>query len=188
MRIIGGQAAGTKLKSPIEGAGIRPTMDRVKESLFASLNLEGAKIADLFACSGALGLEAASRGAEEILTVELLPQNMKVIQENVDSVLALLDPKPTFHYLCDDVLQTPKRFSDYQPDIIFADPPYNPNQAQKGAEDLLLNEVFIEWGKYAHLCIEQSSKNPLSVECCKVWRIVKFQQFGSNFLYQLKLS
>ena len=72
-RIIAGRAGGQRLKS-VPGSATRPTTDRVKESLFARLDAwgmcEGARVLDLFAGSGALGLEAASRGAATVTLVE----------------------------------------------------------------------------------------------------------------------
>lgn len=83
-RIIAGVARGRRLKVP---SGLtRPTSDRVRESLFASLetvvDLEAARVLDLFAGSGALGLEALSRGAAEAILVEKAPAAARLIAEN----------------------------------------------------------------------------------------------------------
>ena len=75
MRIIAGYARGIRLAVPDGGEPLRPTEDRVKESLFSTLgDLEGAVVLDLFAGTGALGLEALSRGAKEVVLVERDPK------------------------------------------------------------------------------------------------------------------
>ena len=84
MRIIAGSAGGIPLKTP--GVLTRPTADRVRESLFASLGtlLSGAKVLDLYAGSGSLGIEALSRGAVSALFVEQERKACEVIQANLD--------------------------------------------------------------------------------------------------------
>ncbi len=85
MRIIAGTHGGLQLESP-EGDDVRPTYDRVKETWFSSLQprLRNARVLDLFAGSGALGLEAASRGAGEVVCVERDADAAALIQRNID--------------------------------------------------------------------------------------------------------
>ncbi len=85
MRIIGGEARSRLIDAP-KGMDTRPTQDKVRESLFNILQWEvkGRTVLDLFAGSGALGLEALSRGAESAVFVDASRQAAKVIQENVD--------------------------------------------------------------------------------------------------------
>lgn len=84
-RIISGEARGRAIKVPPEGT--RPTSDRAREGLFSSLQVRfgfaGQTVLDLFAGSGALGLEAASRGAEEVVLVESTPQAVEIIRHNM---------------------------------------------------------------------------------------------------------
>jgi 16S rRNA (guanine966-N2)-methyltransferase len=84
MRVIAGEYGGRALRAP-RGHRVRPTADRVKESLFSILGqrLEGARVLDLFAGSGALGLEALSRGASEAVFVENDPVAARVLRENI---------------------------------------------------------------------------------------------------------
>lgn len=87
-RIVAGAARGRRLKVP--AAGTRPTSDRVREALFSSLDaagsLRGASVLDLFAGTGALGLEAVSRGAARAVLVDSAPAAAKVIEQNVRTV------------------------------------------------------------------------------------------------------
>lgn len=85
MRVIAGSAKGRRLRAP-RGLDVRPTSDRVREALFASLGdrIPGASALDLFAGSGALGIEALSRGAVRAVLVERNPRAVAVIAENLD--------------------------------------------------------------------------------------------------------
>ena len=92
MRIVGGRFSGRMIESP-EHAGLRPTADRVRESLFNILlhgvpdfALEGARVIDLFAGTGALGLEALSRGAAYCLFVEESPEARALIRANIEAL------------------------------------------------------------------------------------------------------
>ena len=85
-RIVAGTLGGRRIAAP-PGAGTRPTSDRVREALFsavqAEVDLDGARFADLYAGSGAVGLEALSRGAAHVLLVESDPRAARVIRENI---------------------------------------------------------------------------------------------------------
>lgn len=89
-RIIAGAAGGLRLAS-VPGDTTRPTTDRVKESLFSKLEsygvLEGARVLDVYGGSGALGCEAASRGAASVEIVDKYPKAVRTIQRNVDAVV-----------------------------------------------------------------------------------------------------
>ncbi len=84
MRVISGKARGTQLVS-LSGATIRPTLDRVRESFFNQIanEVEGARFLDLFAGSGAVGIEALSRGAENVVFVELHHASQTIIYKNL---------------------------------------------------------------------------------------------------------
>lgn len=87
MRVIAGRAKGRRLKGP-PGTGTRPMTDRAKEALFSSLgdHVAGARVLDLFAGSGSLGLEALSRGAAGAVFVELEPAAVSTLRSNVRAV------------------------------------------------------------------------------------------------------
>lgn len=123
MRIIAGAARGRPLAVTRKGCDVRPTPDRVREALFSILGerCHGARVVDLCAGSGALGLEALSRGAESVLFVELDRLVAEVLKENIKRVglpgatVAVRDaPK-----LLRELAETDSAF-----DLCFVDPPY----------------------------------------------------------------
>jgi 16S rRNA (guanine966-N2)-methyltransferase len=124
MKIVGGYARGLELADLAEQSGVRPTVGRSREALFNALgDLTGARVLDLFAGSGALGLEAASRGAEYVMLVELERSRLPVIEANIARVLKTgcpgrielknADATSPVRYLAGEVF-----------DLVFADPPY----------------------------------------------------------------
>jgi 16S rRNA (guanine966-N2)-methyltransferase len=124
-RIIAGAARGRRLATP-GGRGTRPTSDRTREALFASVTaaiggLAGAAVLDLYAGSGAVGLEALSRGAADVLLVESDPRAGRVIRANIES-LGL----PGARLIQDRVDRALRRGpgADRPRDFVFADPPY----------------------------------------------------------------
>jgi len=86
MRVIGGSARGRRLRAP-QGQRTRPTADRVREALFDLLAgyCSGARVLDLFAGTGALGIEALSRGAESALFVERAPEPLSALRQNLEA-------------------------------------------------------------------------------------------------------
>lgn len=124
MRIISGSAKGIRLKTPY-GMETRPTADRVKESVFNILGaaLAEARVLDLFAGTGSLGIEALSRGADSALFIDRSIASVKLVKENLK--LAKLSEKGKV--IKADSLNMLERLSQdkYQFDLIFCDPPYN---------------------------------------------------------------
>jgi len=122
VRIIGGRWRGTRLPVP-DRPGLRPTSDRARETLFNWLQpaLPGARVLDLFAGSGALGLEALSRGAREALLVERDPGLVQALHATVERLHAGDEAKP-LRADAPTLLRTPLhgRF-----DIVFVDPPFD---------------------------------------------------------------
>lgn len=86
MRVITGTARGRKLRTP-DNYDIRPTTDKVKEAMFniVQFHVEGARVLDLFAGTGQLGIEALSRGAEQCVFVDRSPEALKIVGENLRS-------------------------------------------------------------------------------------------------------
>ena len=127
MRIISGKARGLKLKTP-RGMSTRPTADRIKESLFNILNnmldFDGKNVLDLFAGTGALGLESLSRGAASAVFVDR--SSADCIEDNFNR-----SHLENAEILRADVFRVLERMSDRQFDLIFADPPYHFGIAQR---------------------------------------------------------
>ena len=123
VRIIAGQCRGRRINFPAV-VGLRPTGDRLRETLFNWLtaDLKGARCLDLFAGSGALGLEAASRGAGEVILLELNNTAARALGDNID----LLGLKSTTVVNTDALNWLQQNASDSKPfDIIFLDPPFD---------------------------------------------------------------
>lgn len=123
-RIIAGAHGGRRLTAPA-GALTRPTSDRVREAFFSSLeamtDLAGARFADLYAGSGAVGLEALSRGAAYALLVESQPRAARVIRDNM-TALRVGNAARLVTAGVSQVVSTPPEGGPF--DVVFADPPY----------------------------------------------------------------
>ena len=123
MRIIAGDWRGRPLQAPA-GQGTRPTSDRTRETLFSMLvsrlrSFDGLRVADLYAGSGALGLEALSRGAGHATFVEKDPAALAAIRANLAALKAV--------DRADVLASSATKLAPAQPfDVIFADPPYAP--------------------------------------------------------------
>ena len=124
-RIVAGTLGGRRLAAPA-GSRTRPTSDRVREGLFNTLqalvDLAGTRFADLYAGSGAVGLEAYSRGAAQVLLVESQPAAARVARANV----AALRAAPAVRLVTADVATVLGSGVGTEPayDVVFADPPY----------------------------------------------------------------
>ena len=128
MRVIGGEYRGRRLNAPV-GAHVRPTSDRVREAIYDILfslgGVEGLQVADLFAGTGALGIEALSRGAASVTFVDRDPRSIEAVRANLESSglgRAESDGDATVIRADVDtwVAQTASRF-----DLVLCDPPYD---------------------------------------------------------------
>jgi 16S rRNA (guanine966-N2)-methyltransferase len=154
MRVIAGSAGGIQLEVPKRG--VRPTMDRVKAAIFSSLgdSVIGARVLDLFAGSGALGIEALSRGSAMALFIDDQRQAIDAIERNLkktklegkasqQEVFEFLERQCGSHRQCGSYRQSDARSSVSLDkfDLIFADPPYEQtNSGERFTEKLLSNE------------------------------------------------
>ncbi|WP_067481717.1 16S rRNA (guanine(966)-N(2))-methyltransferase RsmD [Actinomadura hibisca] len=160
-RVIAGSAGGRRLAVPA-GRDTRPTSDRAREGLFSTVQallgpLDGLRVADLFAGSGAVGLEALSRGAAHALLVESHPRAVKVVRQNAAD-LGLPGAVP----VADRVERVVRRAPDAPYDLIFADPPYP--LADAAVTDLL--EALRDNGWLAAdalIAVERSVRGPALV-------------------------
>lgn len=133
MRVISGIARGTKIES-IESISTRPTLDRVKESLFNILqnNLKDKIILDLFAGSGALGIEALSRGAKKAYFNDNNSEAIKILKKNLEKT-RLIQKAVVINK---DYKMALKEIEE-KLDIIFLDPPYKLDLASKAIEEMI---------------------------------------------------
>lgn len=160
IRIIGGAFKGRKL-SVIDMEGLRPTTDRVRETVFNWLQerVSGAKVLDLFAGSGALGLEALSRGAVSLTLVEKDPDNAAILKHEVASLPALGQGKA--EVLCQDALnylQSLPQGSGF--DLIFLDPPFG-SELLEPAVELLVQRDLLNDGAIVYVEMGSAKKKPL---------------------------
>ncbi len=152
IRIIGGDWRGRRLKVPA-GEGLRPTPDRVRETLFNWLapDLRGARVLDAFAGAGALGLEAASRGARSVTLVERDRRVAALLQRQAGE----LDDAGRVEVVAADVLDYLRDPSPQRYDLVFIDPPYDRPQLREQLLQALEQggrlepqaRIFVEWPK-----------------------------------------
>ncbi|HEY4530642.1 MAG TPA: 16S rRNA (guanine(966)-N(2))-methyltransferase RsmD [Luteimonas sp.] len=161
VRIIGGRWRGSKL--PVASApGLRPTSDRARETLFNWLQpvLPGARVLDLFAGSGALGLEALSRGARELVMVERDP----ALAQSLRETCARLDAGEAATVLRADALQLLRAPLHGRFDLVFLDPPFD-----SGAWDDVLAGLGAWVSDAAWLYIESPAAAPAEPD--SGWRL-----------------
>ncbi len=169
MRVVAGTAGGRPLISP-EGTTTRPTSDRVRESIFNMLfslgATEGAAVVDLYAGSGALGIEALSRGAESCVFVEQDRHAVSVIRENLETLR--LEDRATVVQA--DVLSWLQRQSSEAPpfDLALIDPPY----ADEPWEVLLdsVNATFVV----------AESRQPIGEH--RLWDVLRHKKYGATLV------
>ena len=158
MRVVAGEWRGRRLKAP-PGEGTRPTADKVREALFSILGpLDGVRVADLYAGSGALGIEALSRGAASAVFVESDRGAARVIEEN----LAALEAEGA-EVLVRDVLAFLRgRDPGAAPfDLVFCDPPYDAaGEIARPLSELLPRSAAPD----ARIVTESAKRNPLALE------------------------
>ena len=178
MRIISGKYKGRVLKG-YTLKGTRPTMDRVKESLFATINeyINNSVCLDLFAGSGNLGIEALSMGAREVVFVDKEYMASKTIKSNID----MLDSNINATILTMDYLKALEKLYPKKFDLIFLDPPYKTdyiNKSLKKIEELNLC-------KETSLLILESDELE-KIEYSNYYEEVKTKKYGDKYIRILK--
>lgn len=168
VRIIGGLYRGKKLPVP-EIEGLRPTPDRVRETLFNWLmhDIKEAHCLDAFAGSGALGLEAFSRGASEVTFLEIAPTAHSSLQKIIKGFNS-----PKIKLLKADSMQFIQQSSD-QFDIIFLDPPFAKNLLPTCLEELAQRACLVKGG-----LVYLESNSALTFDET-IWEVLKLKQAGS---------
>lgn len=169
MRVISGELGGRKLVAPA-GTTTRPTTDKVRQAVFNSLGsmgvIEGAVVADLYAGSGALGIEALSRGAERCVFVERDREALRALRENLQSLG--LEPRSTVH--ATDVMAWVPAMRGV--DIAFIDPPY----------------AFDAWAQLLSLVdvgmVVAEADDP--VEAPEGWEVTRSKRYGRTWVTTLE--
>ncbi len=162
MRVIAGSARGRRLVE-FTGRTVRPTPDRVREALFSILQSRisqfcGLRVLDLFAGSGALAIEALSRGAASAYLVEKAPASATIIRENLE--LCRLSDRAVL--LKQDVLRAWPQISVAAPfDLIFLDPPYGQGLATQAMQEIAEREILVPAG---FLSVETAANEELPAE------------------------
>lgn len=175
MRVIAGKARSLPLKT-IEGNDTRPTTDRIKETLFNMIHddLPGSYFLDLFSGSGAIGIEALSRGADKAVFVENAKKACTCIQDNLNfthlaqqAVVMETDALTAIRRLCGKGVF----------DIVFMDPPY-----QKGLEAEVLSQLKTSdiIDEYTQIIVEASLMTDLSFVEDLGYDIVKVKKYKTN--------
>ena len=175
MRVIAGTAGGIPLQSP--RTDIRPTMDRVKAAMFSSLAplLPGARVLDLFAGTGALGIEALSRGCASAVFIEKNDQAAGSIERNLAKTRleGRVHQTDVFSFL--DRLATPEAF-----DLIFADPPYvkAPGDRDFDSELLKSDSLARALARDGIFALEKMPGKKLPTH--PAWEVVRAKKYGAT--------
>lgn len=174
MRIIAGKYKGHALVS-FKAAHIRPTTDRVKESLFNIWRdeVEGARVLDLFCGTGNLGLEALSRGAESVTFVDAHPKSIQILRQNLDKLRVEEDHL----VITSDVYKFLKK--EQEPfDLILIDPPFTEEMADEVMQALSESSIFRVGTRIA---IESGRREKIGDVYGRLYRY-DGREFGDKFL------
>lgn len=176
MRIISGRFKGHPLVS-FKADHIRPTTDRVKETIFNKLmfDTQDAMVVDLFCGTGNLGLEALSRGAKHVVFVEKNPKSLQITKQNIEK-LKVQSSEYTLVQM--DVLDYLRKYQGEGFDVILVDPPFTEKMAHKVMEAANLSGI---WRPESVLSIESEGKERIDEEYSN---IVRFDQreYGDKIL------
>jgi 16S rRNA (guanine966-N2)-methyltransferase len=175
MRVIAGSAGGIRLKIPPHD--LRPTMDMVREAAFSALAdfPVGARVLDLFAGSGAYGIEALSRGAAEAVFVDAHPKCIEAIRLNLSKT------KLVGTVIRDDVFRFLKG-NTHQYRLVFADPPYVKKAGDRDfAGELMKNVSLVAAVEPGGLLVLESSPGR-EVGPSRFWEITRAKKYGATKL------
>jgi 16S rRNA (guanine966-N2)-methyltransferase len=175
MRVIAGSAGGINLDVPKKG--VRPTMDRVKAAIFSSLGemVIGARVLDLFAGSGGLGIEALSRGASSAVFVDSDRRSIEVIERNLTRAGV---KGPAYCRDVFDFLRTNRPENLFE--IIFADPPYDRTPTGTRFSDLLLENESLPnlLAPNGIFVLEKRPEEELLI--APSWQLVRAKKYGAT--------
>ncbi len=175
IRIIAGEYRGRKLKV-LKGMEIRPSADQLREGLFNMLSsladCRNMIFLDLYAGTGALGLEALSRGAKKVIFIEVSRKNMSVLKQNIESI----SPEQNcFERIQDSSAQWLTRFVDPgHPCVVFLDPPFSGNEYE-----LILNKLNVLPSIRAGSLIVVESNQAREILFPEALLLLKHRRYGS---------
>lgn len=177
MRVIGGMARGRRLEAP-RGTRVRPTLDRVRESLFNILapRLPGVRFLDLFAGSGANGIEALSRGAVSCLFVDHDEQSLRVLRKNLDATGLSEAARVRRLPLPGGLAKLGEEREAFE--VVFADPPYAFGHHEKLLSALREAGLLVDQGL---IVLEHSSRLELADELGG-YRVTRRNRYGDTTL------
>lgn len=182
MRIISGTARGTKLYT-LEGQATRPTLDRVREALFNIIQSEipNSIFLDLFSGSGAIGLEAASRGTKKVILCDKSKEAIKIINKNIEKTH--LKEKVEVYNLDYEILLNKKIKEKI--DVVYIDPPYDSDFAVKSIE-LIINKKLVN--ENSTIIIETDDEKRILEKLEKIQiEITDKRKYGRAILIFLKI-
>jgi 16S rRNA (guanine966-N2)-methyltransferase len=186
MRIVGGKFKGTALAALGKGdqiAHLRPTTDRVRETIFNILShggygdpVMGSRVLDLFAGTGALGFEALSRGAVNVLFIDDGAKSRALIRENIDTLSTIGSTKLFRRDATNLGAATTNPF-----DLVFLDPPYGKALGEKA----LVSALAGGWLTDAALCIWEESSEQIAP---KGFTMLEARRFGESWIHFLEVT
>lgn len=171
MRVVAGSLKGRPLHSP-RGRDTRPTQDRVREAVFSVLgSVEGARVLDLFAGSGALAIEALSRGATAATLVDSSRSAIAAIRRNLDGLDLVGEVR---HQTAETFLVRARR-EHRQYDLVFVDPPYRRTGGPRERLSAALSAVL---APRARVVVESDSRAPLALDLALAFE----RQYGDTLI------
>ena len=183
MRVIAGAAGGIRLDAP--KTDVRPTMDRVKAAIFSSLGNEiiGARVLDLFAGTGALGIEALSRGAASVLFVDENSAAIAAIERNLarTKLEGRVRKQDVFAFLRSEQTREPFR-------IIFADPPYEKTKSGSEFTTLLLQDTRLAEGLEPSGIFVLEKRPSELMPPMPLWNVIRARAYGATEVLFLQRS
>lgn len=188
MRITGGIHRGRVLKMPSAGV-VRPTQDSVREALFSMLRdvVPDSVFLDLFAGTGAVGLDAKSRGAAEVIWVEHDKRVAAVLEQNIKTICGSMDGAQIVRSDAMQWLARPSYRKHYVT-IGYADPPYTTEEKSDGIDELLASiaksEIMAECGVFV---VEQRLGSPMPL-LPKGWEMISERKYGKTRLSLLRVK
>ena len=181
MRIISGVARGTKLYT-LEGELTRPTLDRVKESIFNIIQnrIQDSLVLDLFAGSGAISLEFASRGAKKVVLCDKSRDAINIINKNIEKT-HLKDKLEVYNI---DYLECLKKIKDIKFDLIYLDPPYKTDYAIKSIREIIELKLYHD---ESLIIVETDDQNVINEIEKENLQIIDKRKYGRALITFLKI-